>query len=112
MNYSESEIIQAILRIVKPGQFKEMLINKDNLTVPELKSFLQSHLSGRGSNFLSRCPLDINQYITECTEELSSEIVKTTWEGAEQKDVAWVAALNQAQEGQLENDAGEVLRKS
>ncbi|KAL1268479.1 hypothetical protein QQF64_033842 [Cirrhinus molitorella] len=44
----------------------------------------------------------------------SSEIIKTTWEGtraAEQKDVAWVAALNQAQEDQLENDAGEVLGK-
>ncbi|XP_073805423.1 uncharacterized protein [Danio rerio] len=66
------------------------------------------------ADILSRCPLSIDQYITECTEELSSEIVKTTWEGtkaAEQKDVAWVAALNQAQEEQLENDAGEVLGK-
>ncbi len=66
------------------------------------------------ADVLSRCPLDINQYITECTEELSSEIVKTTWEGtraAEQKDVAWVAVLNQAQEDQLESDAGEVLGK-
>ncbi len=52
MNYSESEIIQAVLRIVKPGQFKEMLITKDDLTVPELKSFLQSHLSERGSSEL------------------------------------------------------------
>ncbi|KAL0163756.1 hypothetical protein M9458_039509, partial [Cirrhinus mrigala] len=66
------------------------------------------------ADILSRCPLDINQYITECTEELSIEIVKTTWEGTkavEQKDVAWVAALNQAQEEQLEGDAGEVLGK-
>jgi len=63
---------------------------------------------------LSRCPMDINNYITECTEELSSEIVKTTWEGtraAEQKDVAWVAALNQVQEDRIESDAGEVLGK-
>ncbi|RXN26489.1 Retrovirus-related Pol poly from transposon [Labeo rohita] len=66
------------------------------------------------ADILSRCPLDINQYITECTEELSIEIDKTTWEGTkavEQKDVAWVAALNQAQEEQLEGDAGEVLGK-
>ncbi len=33
------------------------------------------------ADVLSRCPLDINQYITECTEELSNELVKTTWEG-------------------------------
>lgn len=51
-NYTESEIIQAVLRIVKPGQFKEMLINKDYLTVTELKSFLQSHMSERSSSEL------------------------------------------------------------
>ncbi|KAL1269489.1 hypothetical protein QQF64_031778 [Cirrhinus molitorella] len=50
---------------------------------------------------LSRFPLNIDQYITECTEELSSETVKATWEGsraAEQQDVAWLAVLNLAQE--------------
>lgn len=49
---------------------------------------------------LSRFPLSIDQYITECTEELSSETVKATWEGsraAEQQDVAWLAVLNQSQ---------------
>lgn len=51
-NHAESEIIQAVLRIIKPGQFKEMLINKDDLTVTELKSFLQSHLSEKGSSEL------------------------------------------------------------
>lgn len=48
---------------------------------------------------LSRFPINIDQYITECTE-LSSVIVKATWEGsraAEQQDVAWVAVLNLAQ---------------
>lgn len=45
---------------------------------------------------LSRLPLDINQYVTECTEELTSEVVQATWDGsraAQKHDVAWVAAL-------------------
>lgn len=41
---------------------------------------------------LSRFPLSIDQYITECTEELSSVTVKATWE-----DVAWLAVLNLSQ---------------
>ena len=46
---------------------------------------------------LSRCPLDINTLMTECSEELTDEAVCTVWEGtrrAEQGDIAWVAALN------------------
>lgn len=46
---------------------------------------------------LSRCPLDIETLMTECSEELSDEAVCTVWEGtrrAQQKDVAWVAALS------------------
>lgn len=46
---------------------------------------------------LSRLPLDMEKYEMACTEELSNEAVRTTWDGsqvAEQKDVAWVAALN------------------
>lgn len=45
---------------------------------------------------LSRIPLDMNDLTTACTEELSQEVVSATWEGtrvAQQKDVAWVAAL-------------------
>lgn len=40
VNHSEGEIIQGVLRIIKPGQFKDMLINKADLTLPELKSLL------------------------------------------------------------------------
>lgn len=46
---------------------------------------------------LSRLPLDIEKYEMTCTEELSNEAVRATWDGsqaAERKDVAWVAALN------------------
>lgn len=46
---------------------------------------------------LSRLPLDMGKYEVACTEELSNEAVRATWDGsqaAERKDVAWVAALN------------------
>ncbi|KAJ8007710.1 hypothetical protein DPEC_G00096990 [Dallia pectoralis] len=46
---------------------------------------------------LSRLPLDMGKYEMACTEELSNEVVRATWDGsqaAERKDVAWVAALN------------------
>ncbi|KAI4872055.1 hypothetical protein NFI96_010346, partial [Prochilodus magdalenae] len=46
---------------------------------------------------LSRIPLDINEYATECTKELSRDVVRAVWQGsgvAQEKDVAWVAALN------------------
>uniref|UniRef100_A0A8C4NM60 Gypsy retrotransposon integrase-like protein 1 n=1 Tax=Dicentrarchus labrax TaxID=13489 RepID=A0A8C4NM60_DICLA len=46
---------------------------------------------------LSRCPLDIDTFMAECSEELSEEAVCAVWEGsrrAQQGDVAWVAALN------------------
>lgn len=46
---------------------------------------------------LSCLPLDMEKYERTCTEELSTEAVRVTWDGsqaAERKDVAWVAALN------------------
>lgn len=46
---------------------------------------------------LSRCPLDIDAFMAECSEGLSEEAVCAVWEGsqrAQQGDVAWVAALN------------------
>lgn len=36
--FSESEIIRAVLKITKPGTFREMLVNKDDLTTDGLKS--------------------------------------------------------------------------
>ena len=60
---------------------------------------------------LSRCPLDINRYVAECTEEMSEEMVRAMWEGcqaAHRKDVAWVAVLNLDQES-TEQDGGQCL---
>lgn len=46
---------------------------------------------------LSRLPLDIEKYVSDCTETFSDEAVRATWDGsqvAKDKDIAWVAALN------------------
>lgn len=45
---------------------------------------------------LSRLPLDIEAFESECTEELPTSIVQAAWEGSQvsgEKDVAWIAAL-------------------
>ncbi len=51
-NFSDTDIVRGVLRIIKPGIFKDMLINKDDMTVNELKGFLQSHLGDRSSTEL------------------------------------------------------------
>ncbi len=35
--YTESEIIRGVFCMIKPGNFKDMLITKDDMTVAELK---------------------------------------------------------------------------
>lgn len=53
--------------------------------------------SNNDADMLSRCPLDIDQYISDCTEALSQSAIQATWEGnmmSKNRDVAWVAALN------------------
>lgn len=50
--HSEIDIIRGVLRVIKPGNFKDMLVNKEGLTILELKSFLQSHLNERSSSEL------------------------------------------------------------
>lgn len=51
-NFSESEIIRTVFKVIKPGTFKEMLITKDSLTVAELKRFLRAHLRDKSSTEL------------------------------------------------------------
>lgn len=50
--FTEAEIIRGILRIIKPGAFKDMLTNKDEITICELKGFLRSHLGEKASTEL------------------------------------------------------------
>ncbi len=37
--HPEGEIIRGVLHTIKPGNFRDMLTNKDDFTVTELKSF-------------------------------------------------------------------------
>lgn len=50
--FLDTEIVRGVLRIIKPGIFKDMLINKEDLTVMELKGFLQTHLREKKSTEL------------------------------------------------------------
>lgn len=42
--FAEAEIVRGVLRIVKPGTFRDMLMLKDELSIFELQCFLRSHL--------------------------------------------------------------------
>lgn len=48
-NHTQNEVIRGVLRTIKPGNFRDMLTIKEDLTVTELKSFLQSHLGEKSS---------------------------------------------------------------
>ncbi|XP_030606237.1 uncharacterized protein LOC115794735 [Archocentrus centrarchus] len=50
--FTDAEVIRGVLRIVKPGVFKDMLINKEEITISEIKSFLRSHLGEKASTEL------------------------------------------------------------
>ena len=67
--HSESEIIHGVLRIVKPGQFKDMLINKDDLTLSELKSFMRSHLSEKSGSELFQELMSTKQHEQESPQQ-------------------------------------------
>lgn len=47
--YSESEIIRTVLKVIKPGTFKDMLNTKEDLTLAEFKRFLRAHLRDKSS---------------------------------------------------------------
>ena len=47
--FAEAEVVRGVLRIIKPGAFKDMLVNKDSITVYELKGFLRSHLGEKAT---------------------------------------------------------------
>lgn len=42
--FSEAEVVRGVLKVIRAGHFKDMLMHKDDLTITELKCFLQSHL--------------------------------------------------------------------
>ena len=50
--FSDSEVIRAVLRVTKNGHFKELLTNKEDLTVVELKTLLRAHVRDKSSTEL------------------------------------------------------------
>ena len=67
--YTESDIIQGVLHIIKPGQFKDMLINKDDLTLSELRSFMRSHLSEKSGSELFKELMSTRQHEKESPQQ-------------------------------------------
>uniref|UniRef100_A0A3B1J7S5 ribonuclease H n=1 Tax=Astyanax mexicanus TaxID=7994 RepID=A0A3B1J7S5_ASTMX len=74
-NHTEIEIIQGVLRVIKPGQFKDMLINKADLTVAEIKSFLQSHLGEKSSTELFQELMSTRQYEHETPQQFLYRLI-------------------------------------
>lgn len=69
MNDTEGEIIQGVLCIIKLGQFKDMLINKDDLTLSELKSFIPSHLSEKRDSELFQELMSTKEHKNESPQQ-------------------------------------------
>ncbi len=67
--HTEGEVIQGVLCIIKPGQFKDMLINKDNLTISGLKSFMCSHLSEKSGSELFQEFMSTKQHEHESPQQ-------------------------------------------
>lgn len=67
--HTEGEVIRGMLRVIKPGNFRDMLINKDDLTVIELKSFLQSHLGEKSGTELFQDLMCAKQHENETPQQ-------------------------------------------
>lgn len=88
--FSESEIIRTVLRMIKPGNFKDMLTNKDDLTVAELKRFLKSHMRERSSTELFQELSNAKQHDKETPQQfvyrlmgLKQKIISASQHGSE-----------------------------
>lgn len=67
--HTEGEITRAVFRIIKPGNFKDMLSSKDEMTIGELKSFLQSHLGEKSSTELFQELMNAKQHEHETPQQ-------------------------------------------
>ncbi|CAL9699110.1 unnamed protein product [Knipowitschia caucasica] len=68
-NHTQNEVIRGVLRAIKPGNFRDMLTIKDDLTVSELKSFLQSHLGEKSSTELFQDLMCAKQHESETPQQ-------------------------------------------
>lgn len=67
--HTEGKITRAVFRIIKPGNFKDMLSSKDEMTIAELKSFLQSHLGEKSSTELFQELMNAKQHEHETPQQ-------------------------------------------
>lgn len=67
--FMESEVIRGVLKITKPGNFREMLTNKGDLNVDELKRFLRSHICDKNSTELFQELSNAKQYDKESPQQ-------------------------------------------
>ncbi|CAL9683080.1 unnamed protein product [Knipowitschia caucasica] len=74
-HFTESEIVRGVLKIIKPGDFKDMLVNKDDLTLAELKGLLQSHLGERNSTELFQELICAKQRDNETTQKFLYRVI-------------------------------------
>ena len=52
--FRDTEVVKGVLRTIKPGNFKDMFMTKEDVTVVELKEILKSHLGVKNSTELFR----------------------------------------------------------
>ncbi len=74
-NFSEAKLVRGILRAIKPGNFKEMIMNKQDMTVAELKKFLQSHLGDKSSTELFQELMCAKQMETETPQQFLYRVI-------------------------------------
>ncbi|KAK0131341.1 hypothetical protein N1851_033952 [Merluccius polli] len=67
--HTEGEIARAVFRIIKPGNFKDMLSSKDEMTIAELKSSLQSHIGEKSSTELFQELMNAKQHEHETPQQ-------------------------------------------
>lgn len=73
--FSSAEIVRAVLRVIKPGNFKDMLMNKDELTVEELKDFLHSHLGEQNNTELFKELMCTKQNDSETPQQFLYRVI-------------------------------------
>lgn len=67
--HTESEVIRAVLRIIKPGHFK------DDMTVTELTSFLRSHMGEKSTTELFQELITAKQHESETPQQFLYRMV-------------------------------------
>lgn len=73
--FSETEVTRGLLRIIKPGSFKDMLMNKEDMTVAELKGFLRSHLEEKNSTEIFQELMSAKQSENETPQQFLYRVI-------------------------------------